>query len=445
MTAPASLPVPASEPAAVVVPSQAVDGRGLGREADLSVLLVDEVEFVKELYPRVREDDAAIERYRAAIEKLPPITVARGRVLVDGFHRWQAHRREGIAEIAAVDLGNLTDAEIVRESITRNSAHGQQLSAKDKQRLAGQLWQTFAHLNGGRVAEIASLLSVSERSVQDWTKDARTNEKADQQAKAWDLWLDCKDEREIESELGIPKSTVADWVSEKRKSADFGQSPESRQHFDVWSFQAAAESNSSYFGRMPSQVIENLLWLYTDPGDVVVDPFAGGGTTIDVAKAMGRRVWASDRKPSTPTLPIHEHDITTGWPSAAPKKADFILLDPPYWMQAKGRYSDSPDDLGNQSLTEFAESWKKSVAACVERLSDSGRLAYIVSPARDEAKAVVDLAFPMYATCQDAGLQLERRIIVTYQTQQASGQQVEWARENRELLVLYRDLVVFRR
>lgn len=33
---------------------------------------VDQVVFVKELYPRLREDDAAIERYRAAIDRLPP-------------------------------------------------------------------------------------------------------------------------------------------------------------------------------------------------------------------------------------------------------------------------------------------------------------------------------------------------------------------------------------
>jgi hypothetical protein len=51
--------------------------------------------------------------------------------------------------------------------------------------------------------------------------------------------------------------------------------------------------SQSYFGAVPPQVLENLLWFYTEPGDTVVDLFAGSGTTIDVAKAMGRRVWAS--------------------------------------------------------------------------------------------------------------------------------------------------------
>ena len=43
---------------------------------------VSEVRFVKEFYPRLREDASTIKRYWAAIGKLPPIVVARGGVLV---------------------------------------------------------------------------------------------------------------------------------------------------------------------------------------------------------------------------------------------------------------------------------------------------------------------------------------------------------------------------
>src|SRR5690348_5976476 len=103
---------------------------------------IDSVRFVKELYARLRQDDDTVERYRAAIGLLPPITTARGGVLVDGLHRVTAHKREGKTEIAAEELGNLSDAEIVRESIKRNAAHGHQLSQADKKRLAGQLWLT---------------------------------------------------------------------------------------------------------------------------------------------------------------------------------------------------------------------------------------------------------------------------------------------------------------
>jgi len=404
----------------------------------------DAVEYVKELYPRLRPDDSAIERYRDALDNLPPIVVARGRILVDGYHRWQAHRREGLTEIAAVDLGDLSDVEIFNESIRRNASHGQQLSRQDKQSLAGKLWQTLAHLDKGeRDAEIATLLAVSPRAVQAWTKDARADEKRAAQARAWDLWLDCMSEREIEAAIDVPRKTLADWVGEKRNSADFAQPPESRQHFDVWQFAKADKDagQQSYFGSLPPQVVENLLWFYTEPGDTVIDLFAGSGTTIDVAKRMGRRVWASDIRGDhySPHLPIHQHDATTGWPADAPAKADLVLLDPPYWKQAAGRYSNEPNELAEMTLDEWCDAWVKVLKACAGRAK---RIAYIISPTQNDDGTVVDHATDMLQAAWDAGLTVDRRIIATYSSQQATGQQVTWARDNKRMLKLYRDLVI---
>jgi site-specific DNA-methyltransferase (adenine-specific) len=39
---------------------------------------------------------------------------------------------------------------------------------------------------------------------------------------------------------------------------------------------------------MPEAVLERILRAATDPGDVVLDPFAGSGTTLAVAKKLGR-------------------------------------------------------------------------------------------------------------------------------------------------------------
>lgn len=91
-----------------------------------------DVRFVKELYPRHTDNNAALERYRAAIEFLPAIVVTGDGVLVDGYHRWQAHLREGIDEIEAEDLGDLPDVEMLKESLRRNARLGVQLTAADK-------------------------------------------------------------------------------------------------------------------------------------------------------------------------------------------------------------------------------------------------------------------------------------------------------------------------
>lgn len=230
-------------------------------------------------------------------------------------------------------------------------------------------------------------------------------------------------------------------MSRKGANADFRDAPASRQDFDIWQFQATGGGQQSYFGAVPPQVIENLLWFWTEPGQIVVDLFAGSGTTIDVAKTMGRRVWASDIRGNyySPHLPIHKHDAAIGWPKFAPRKADLLFLDPPYWRQAAGRYSSEPNELAEMDLEHFMTTWSAIIAEATEHAT---RIAYIISPTQNEDGSVVDHATAMLAPFWASRWHVERRYIVPYSTQQATGQQVNWARENRRSLKLYRDLVV---
>ena len=115
------------------------------------------------------------------VDRLPPIIVARGRVLVDGFHRWQAHKKENAAQIQAIDLGDLTDIEILKEAIQRNAAHGHQLSQSDKQKMAGELYDKGVRDE----KEIMQILSVSDRSVRRWLIESKAREKEKQKAAAW--------------------------------------------------------------------------------------------------------------------------------------------------------------------------------------------------------------------------------------------------------------------
>lgn len=48
-------------------------------------------------------------------------------------------------------------------------------------------------------------------------------------------------------------------------------------------------------GRKPAQLIERLLTMVVSPGDLVVDPTVGSGTTAIVAAQLGCRVLAGDR------------------------------------------------------------------------------------------------------------------------------------------------------
>jgi hypothetical protein len=412
-------------------------------------LPIDQIRYVKELQPRLEVSDATIEQYRTALDKLPPVVVARGSILVDGYHRWQAHLREGVGFIEVDDLGDLSDDEIFWKAVELNAAHGMQLSLKDKRRIAERRYETMQPATV--VPDLAERLRVDERTVQRWTKDARAAQAQERQSIAWDLWLDCMTQDEIAKRLDTKRPTVQTWIDGKRQLSESitpGATDEKPwgniQHFDVWQFPTTNRESGgqqSYFGAVPPQVLENLLWFYTEPGDVVVDLFAGSGTTVDVAKTMGRRVWAADIRGNhySPNLPIHEYDATHGWPDAAPRKAKLVFLDPPYWRQAAGRYSSEPGELAEMDLDAFYSAWWQVVKAAMEHAE---RVAFIISPTQNDDGSVVDHATDMLRAFTAEGWSVERRIIVPYSTQQATGQQVTWARDNKRMLKLYRDLVV---
>lgn len=411
---------------------------------------IDAIRYLDEFHPRLQVDDAWIEQLRTALDKLPPVVVARGSILVDGYHRWQAHVREGAGFIDVEDLGDLTDDEIFWEAVRRNATPGKQLTLRDKRKIAETRYPKMDP--AAAVKELADRLSVDERTVQRWTKDARAAQTQERQERAWDLWLDCLTQEQVADRLDTSRQTVSDWLAGKRQLSEIGNPPGATdekpwgniQHFDVWKFPTADRESGgqqSYFGAIPPQVMENLLWFYTEPGQIVVDLFAGSGTTIDVAKAMGRRVWAADIRGNhySPHLPIHTHDATTGWPESAPRKADLVFLDPPYWKQAAGRYSSEPNELAEMELDAFQEAWATVSKAAMEHAT---RIAYIISPTQNEDGSVIDHATQLLEPFTDNGWHVERRIIVPYSTQQATGQQVTWARENKRMLKLYRDLLV---
>jgi len=49
--------------------------------------------------------------------------------------------------------------------------------------------------------------------------------------------------------------------------------------------------------QMPEAILERIIRVATNPGDLVVDPFAGSGTTLAVAKRLGRRFWGCELSP----------------------------------------------------------------------------------------------------------------------------------------------------
>ncbi|MCH8257100.1 MAG: ParB N-terminal domain-containing protein [Proteobacteria bacterium] len=249
-----------------------------------------------EFYPRAEHSQRQVDLYRQSIDQLPPIAINRNNTGIDGYHRCQAYRQEGFDEIPAV-VEDIADEDVLVESIRRNANHGLQLSRADKRRLAVQL---FARDVDGElvilmdVSDIASLLSISERSVELYTKSIRDNMRTDEERRIWDMWLSCMSEEEIGQVVGQTGQAIGQRVETLRKSAE-SFNPEPFQIFNEWRFQRPDERfGIEYPGRIPGQILENLLYYYTDPFDVVWDLFGGGGVTVDVAKLYNRRYLCGD-------------------------------------------------------------------------------------------------------------------------------------------------------
>lgn len=98
---------------------------------------VSEISIKKELYPRMNPDWVTKSRYYNAMKagaKFPAITVAKLNnvlVLVDGYHRLQAHKDLGNSTIEAEVLEGLDEKQIFVESVKRNIIHGKQFTTQE--------------------------------------------------------------------------------------------------------------------------------------------------------------------------------------------------------------------------------------------------------------------------------------------------------------------------
>ena len=65
----------------------------------------------------------------------------------------------------------------------------------------------------------------------------------------------------------------------------------------VWSIEPESYSGA-HFAVFPSEIPRRCVRLSTAPGDLVLDPFAGSGTTLAVAKATGREYLGVELNPA---------------------------------------------------------------------------------------------------------------------------------------------------
>lgn len=162
-------------------------------------------------------------------------------------------------------------------------------------------------------------------------------------------------ERDIEDEIPLIESTTF-W------------------DFPRQSYGLTPKGDNKYPGVTPALIIYNMVWRYTDPGDLVVDPMAGSGTTLDVCREEKRRCICYDIAPTRPDviqndsrkIPLEDDSV------------DMIFVDSPYGDNVK--YSDHPDCIGKISseTEEFYDELEKVMKECYRILKPGKVIGWLI-------------------------------------------------------------------
>ena len=411
-----------------------------------------DVVFRDDLYPRIETSVVTVQKYAEDLSVLPPIVVNQHNELIDGWHRWTAHKKNEELEISVVVVETASDADLLQKAIELNATHGLQLSQADKKAMAQTIYNgTPDKDRETKKKELATILSVSERTVRDWLSRIDKDAKAARKERIFSMWLAGYTQQEIADDVGITKQAtdlVCQETATLPKLDKVDQNAANHETdfdspiYNVWK-QQSKTAGASHFGNSEVRWVDNLLYLYTSPFDVVLDPFAGGGSTVDICKKRFRRYFVSDRKPIVEReKEIRQHDLKDG-PLKPPQWKDvkLLYLDPPYWIQASGQYSDDADDLANQSLDDFTANLSRIVKQYAAKMSDA-YIALIIQPTQWKApdRAFVDHVGDLLRLVK---LPVEMRYSVPYESQQCNAQMVEWAKDAKRCLVLSREIIVW--
>ena len=211
--------------------------------------------------------------------------------------------------------------------------------------------------------------------------------------------------------------------------------------YNIWNWQKRNEVfGEKHFGNQTAELIFNLLYYYTKQNDLVWDVFGGGGLTNDVCVKFNRECYTTDLLPKREF--IYTCNVLETLPDIQPK---FIFLDPPYWKQAEDEYSKNDKDFANMELDTFYNEFNSLFERVCEKYK-TFTIAFLIANTqwKNKDKKVEPHGLKIYGIMKKY-FEFEHHIIVPYSTQQYNGMQVNIAKENKLILNLHRDLLVFKK
>jgi DNA modification methylase len=204
----------------------------------------------------------------------------------------------------------------------------------------------------------------------------------------------------------------------------------------VWSFPdrgSWATHDSKWRGNWSPYIPRNLLLRYSSEGDLVLDQFAGGGTTLVEAKLLNRNIIGVDVNQDA--LERCREKIDFEYENAgqvylykgdarnldfvSDESIDFICTHPPYANIIE--YSeDIEEDLSHYKVPQFLEEMK-SVASESYRVLKKGKFCAILMGDTRQKGHVIPMSFEVMKIFEAQGFKLKEIIIKEQHNCKATG------------------------
>ena len=228
-----------------------------------------------------------------------------------------------------------------------------------------------------------------------------------------------------------------------------------------WSFPNRgdwATHDAKWRGNWSPYIPRNIILRYSQEGDVVLDQFAGGGTTLVEAKLLNRDIIgvdvndaalercrekvSFDYAPAKGKVYIKKGDARNL--SFIPDKSiDLICTHPPYADIIK--YSDNiPEDLSLLKIKDFLEEMKKVAAECYRVLKKDKFCAILMGDTRQKGH-MIPMSFEVMRIFENAGFKLKELIIKEQHNCKATGYWKTNSIKYNFLLIAHEYLFVFKK
>ena len=228
----------------------------------------------------------------------------------------------------------------------------------------------------------------------------------------------------------------------------------------IWSFPNRgkwATHDAKYRGNWSPYIPRNLLLRYSNEGDLVLDQFIGGGTTLIEAKLLNRNIIGVDINENSLNICkgkcdfnyenegkvyLHKGDARN-LDFISDEKIDFICTHPPYANIIQ--YSENiKEDLSHLKIPEFLKEMEKVARESYRVLKKDKYCAILIGDTRMKGH-IQPLGFEVMKLFENVGFKLKEIIIKEQHNCKATGYWKTNSIKYNFLLIAHEYLFIFKK